>query len=110
MGAHVEEAKRCPIQRMRLRDTGLVEDDPLDKALIDLLRERDSQRTIVMLKDGQRLEVLNIAWGYDVGDKYAHVSTNISPSLTGLPFDFFFTSEVRTVLDPETGAQLWEAR
>jgi hypothetical protein len=87
-----------------------VRDDPLDKALVDLLRERDGDSTIVILEDGQRLDVRNIVWGYDQGDKYAHISTNVSPRLAGQPFDFFFTSQVQTVVDPGTGARLWEAK
>jgi hypothetical protein len=94
---------------MRLRDNGLVDDARLDKALVDLLRQRDGASTTVIFKDDRRLEVRNVACGYDEGDEYAHISTNVSPQVTGVPFDFFFTSEVQTVLDPGTGARLWEA-
>jgi len=84
-------------------------DDPLDSDLIDLLRRRDGVSTIFILQDGERLDVHNIAWGYDIGVRHAHVSTNVSPSLAGLQFDSFFTSEVLRVLDPETGSQLWSS-
>ena len=43
--------------------------------------------------------VLNIAWGYDAGDSYAHVTTNISLPVPGFETHFFFTKEVIAVLD-----------
>jgi hypothetical protein len=51
----------------------------LDRAVLATLRARDGQATTVVLKDGRSLEVLNIAWGYDEGEPFAHVTTNISP-------------------------------
>lgn len=76
--------------------------EPADQELIDLLLERDGRWTEVELHDGHRLRVLNIAWGYDEGDEYAHVTTNCSPSPgRRVPMDFFFTSDVARVIDPE---------
>lgn len=72
---------------------------PLDTALIDLLRERDGKRTTLITADGSRLVVYNIAWGYDMGDEFAHVTTNISPKVERASVDFFFTHDVRDVLD-----------
>ena len=51
--------------------------------------------------------VLNIAWGYDAGDSYAHITTNISPSVPGFETDFFSTKEVIAVLDAVTVVELW---
>ena len=51
--------------------------------------------------------VLNIAWGYDAGDSYAHITTNISPSVPGLETDFFFTAEVIAVLDAVASVEPW---
>lgn len=58
-----------------------------------------------MLRDGRRLSVINVAWGYDIGDEYAHVTSNISPGIDGESVDFFFTSDVEIVLD-EAGQEL----
>jgi hypothetical protein len=49
---------------------------------------------------------LDIAWGYDWQDEYAHVTTNCSPGSPGLSLDFFFTHEVATVLGDD-GAVLY---
>lgn len=73
---------------------------PRDSQLIELFQRRDGLATVVVLRDGQRLTVHNIAWGYDMGDQFAHVTSNISPFVAGEPIEFFFTSEVRDVLDP----------
>jgi hypothetical protein len=79
--------------------------DPADKTLVELLVERDGQRTLVQLRDGRRLSVINIAWGYDIGDEYAHITTNISPSVEGESIDLFVTNEVVAVQD-ESGLNL----
>ncbi|HEU0102230.1 MAG TPA: hypothetical protein VFR07_07910 [Mycobacteriales bacterium] len=50
--------------------------------------------------------MLDIAWGYDWQDEYAHVTTNCSPGSPGLSLDFFFTHEVATVLGDD-GAVLY---
>jgi hypothetical protein len=80
--------------------------DQRDRDVLRLLQERDGVETLVVLRDGQRLTVVNIAWGYDAGDEFSHVTTNISPSEEGRSFDLFFTSEVASILDPSTGATL----
>ena len=74
---------------------------PADESLIRLLQERDGRSSVVLLRDGRRLDVWNIAWGYDMGDEYAHVTTNISPTVEGASIDFFFTNDVTAVLDEE---------
>jgi hypothetical protein len=81
--------------------------EPLDQDLIDLLRARDATLTIVRLASGESLSVWNIAWGYDFYDAHAHVTTNISPSIDGEAFDFFFTHEVLEVVDPLSDQLLW---
>lgn len=81
---------------------------PADNALIGLLHQRDGRKTTVVLMDGRRLDLWNIAWGYDMGDEFAHVTTNCSPFIEGSSLDVFFTNEVTMVLDekgePATGA------
>ena len=73
------------------------------------LQGRDGQPTIVVLRDGQALLVMNIAWGYDEGEGFAHITTNISPFQDGRDIDLFLTSDVLHILDPVTGATLWTA-
>jgi hypothetical protein len=83
--------------------------EPADQELIDLLVAREGIWTEVELFDGKTLRVLNIAWGYDQGDEYAHVTTNCSPSPgRRVPMDFFFTNDVTRVIDPETREVLYE--
>ena len=45
--------------------------------------------TTVRLRDGTDHLVHDIAWGYDDGDRYAHITTNVGPGGDGLPVDFF---------------------
>jgi len=40
-----------------------------DDALIELLRSQDGELTTVVLANGARLDVVNIAWGYDEGEE-----------------------------------------
>lgn len=72
---------------------------PADRALLDLLNERDGRRTTVVLTDGRSLDLWNIAWGYDVGDEFAHVTSNCNPFIDGASLDVFFTNEVAKVLN-----------
>ena len=81
---------------------------PLDEDLIGLLCGRDGQETEAELQDGRRCRVLNIAWGYDAGDDYAHVTTNISPSVHGFDVDFFFTNEILRLRDPVGVEVIWQ--
>ena len=60
------------------------------------------------LSGPRSLEVFNIAWGEDMGDDYEHLTTNISPDIDGTTVDLFFTDEVARIVDPASGALLWE--
>ncbi len=79
-----------------------------DEAIIELLRARDGVATDVRLRDGRVCIAFNIAWGYDIGDDFAHVSTNVSPRAEGRDFDFFFTSEIDAITDPANGEVLYK--
>jgi hypothetical protein len=59
-----------------------------------------------MLRDGRQLSVFNIAWGYDEGEAYAHVTTNVSPSVSGESVEVFVTDEVVRAQD-ETGELIY---
>ena len=89
---------------------GAVVDQPApkDEPLLAVLQERDGQRTAVVLSTGAVLRCFNIAWGYDQGDEYAHVTTNCSPFIAGEAVDFFFSSEV-VRLEDGTGSCLFAA-
>jgi hypothetical protein len=82
---------------------------PQDEAILRLLQERDGLPSTVVLGDGRELTVFNIAWGYDFGDEFAHVTTNISPEVDGSTVDVFHTSAVAAIRDPASGATLLEA-
>jgi len=62
----------------------------------------------VLLSGNRTLPVFNLAWGKDIGDAFEHLTANISPGLDGAAADLFFTDEVVSVVDPETGRMLWE--
>jgi hypothetical protein len=70
----------------------LPDPEPVDEDVVSLLRDRDERETVVELQDGRRCRVLNIAWGYDTGDHFAHITTNVRPSVLGNDVDFFFTN------------------
>lgn len=78
-----------------------------DEDLLESLERRAGQETIVVLRDGRRLKVYDIAWGYDMGDAWAHVTTNVSPGFEGVSVDFFFTSEVALVIDPSSNQVIY---
>lgn len=80
---------------------------PRDEATLHVLRDRDGLLSEVVLSGDETLSVFNIAWGYDLGDGFAHVTTNISPEIAGTSIDFFSTEAVTAITDPETGATLF---
>jgi hypothetical protein len=73
------------------------------KKLIEILKTRDTLLTKLEMNDGKILDVWNIAWGYSIGDDFAHVTTNISPDQEDYAIDCFYTNEVTKVVDAETG-------
>ena len=80
-----------------------------DARMVRLLADREGMPTRVHLVDGRELEVFEIAWGHDLGDPYAHVTTNIS-SADRSASDFFFTYSVVRITDSETGALLFQVK
>jgi hypothetical protein len=83
-----------------------AEPDPRDREVLALLQRRDGSLTEVLLIDGRGLRVWNIAWGYDAGASWAHITTNISPDAEGEAVDFFFTHEVEAIRAPDLGLVL----
>jgi hypothetical protein len=64
----------------------------------------------VEISDGTVLIAHNIAWGYDMGDEYSHITTNASPFVDGQAVDLFFTNDVHRLVDPDSGDVLFEWR
>ncbi|MBL7253205.1 hypothetical protein [Paractinoplanes lichenicola] len=81
----------------------------LDEDLVKLLHDRGGVETIVTLQDGRCLVVYDIAWGYDIGEQWAHVTTNVSPGREGAAVDVFSTSEVASLTDPGTARRIYTA-
>ncbi|MBF6330187.1 hypothetical protein [Nocardia transvalensis] len=90
------------------REDGLRRVDPADRTILRLLRDRDRDGvpSEVVLRDGSRLLIFNISWGYDPSAVSAQVTTNISPAVGGAPVDVFTTAAVVAINDPETGTPL----
>jgi hypothetical protein len=80
-----------------------------DEALLGLLHERDGRATTVVLRDGRSLMVFNIAWGYDAGEAFAHVTTNVSPGVPDQAVDVFSSGDVASVTDPAGDRILFES-
>ena len=80
--------------------------DPRDLEIMAVLEARDAVLTEVRIIDGPTYRVFNIAWGYDAGESWAHVMTNMRPFVEGESVDVFSTSEVDTVRAPESGQVL----
>jgi len=80
--------------------------EPADTELVQTLTAREGVITQVNLPDGRQLTVHNIAWGYDQGDSYAHITTNISPEIAGAIVDVFSTQDVDSLWDGVTAQRL----
>jgi hypothetical protein len=77
--------------------------------IIEVLRARNGELTLVKLNDGREFSVHNIAWGQDMGDPEFHVTTNISPApLVPHVIDFFSTQDVASIADPQSGRVYFE--
>jgi len=74
----------------------------LDDEILAVFQRRDGQPTRVEMSDGSAVTAYNIAWGYDMGDEYSHVTTNASPFVEVTSLDFFFTNDVVRLVDPES--------
>ena len=71
-----------------------------------ILTARDGRLTVAKLTSGSVLSIKNIAWGRDDGADFDHITTNISPEISGFSIDFFHTSEVSELVD-EDGSVLF---
>ena len=73
-----------------------------DKEIIQLLRARHGIETELILRNGEKKKTWNIAEGYDLGEAYANLTTNISPSIDGATIDLIKTSDIIEIIDPLT--------
>lgn len=78
-----------------------------DLAILSVLSQHDGTEVVVVTRSGDRFSVWNIAWGYDAGDEWSHVSTNVSPWIEDARFDFFTTDVVARIVDPASRAVLY---
>ena len=76
--------------------------------MLALLAQRTGQPTIVRFFDRRELVVFDVAWGRDLGDLLEHVVTNCSPPQPGRESDFFYMSDVVSIIDPDTRKVLME--
>ena len=70
-----------------------------DKAIIEFLKHRTGKSTIAKIKNGSLFTIWNIVFGYDMGDEYAHITTNINPGIPGAEIDILFTSDIVEFID-----------
>ena len=74
-----------------------------------ILQERSGRWTLVELTGNRSFRVFDVAWGRDMGDEFDHITTNISPGpKEPHSLDFFFTSDVLKIIDPESGDVLFQ--
>lgn len=78
-----------------------------DQHIIDIFLGYDQLEKLIYLDDGTVLTAWNIAWGYDIGDEYAHVTTNISPEIKNASIDYFYTNQIERIEERSTGKTLF---
>jgi hypothetical protein len=81
---------------------------PEHARVVDILRHRGDRPSRVRLASGRTLVVCDVAWGYDLGDDVAHLTTNLAhPSSDEATVDFFRSDEVVSIDDVESGLRLF---
>ncbi|MEM9414362.1 MAG: hypothetical protein AAGA29_02640 [Planctomycetota bacterium] len=87
---------------------------PAHARALDILKSRNGSELWVTLKSGQVSKVFNIAWGYDLGEEIAHLTTNSSPKQKcqdaqgAADIGFFQTHEIARIMDPFDGTILFD--
>jgi transcriptional regulator with XRE-family HTH domain len=77
---------------------------PRDTAILELLQRRTGTPTIAKMKNGSSITIWNIMCSYDfVGAGYAHIMTNVNPTIKGEKIDVCSTSDMTELIDPATG-------
>ncbi len=70
-----------------------------DNKIIKLFKENDSKLLEIELENEKVLKVWNIAWGYDLKDEFAHITSNISPKIEDSQIDIFYTNDIVKIFD-----------
>lgn len=79
-----------------------------DEHIIKIFKTTDQIEKMVCLDNNSVLTVWNIAWGYDIGDEFAHITTNISPEIKNSNIDCFYTNEIQKIEDLTNGKILYD--
>lgn len=74
---------------------------------VEILSQREGLATLIELNGGESHICMNVAVGRDIAADYDHVTTNVSPEVSGLEIGFFLTNELDTLSDPKSGTMLW---
>lgn len=87
---------------------------PKHEIALDILKANVGELLLVELQSGRVCKILNIAWGYDLGEPSAHITTNISPQAEDedgieYPSVFFHADEVVRITVEENQAVLFES-
>ena len=84
---------------------------PHQRAL-DILVHRCGEWSRVYLQNGKVCVTHDVAWGYDLAEEVAHITTNISPPdneiVSAHGIDFFHANEITKIEDLETMAVLFD--
>jgi len=81
---------------------------PRDTAILELLQRRTGMATIAKMKNGSSIMIWNIMYSYDfIGAGYAHIMTNVTPSIKGEKTDVCSTSDIVKLIDPVTGNSIY---
>lgn len=78
----------------------------LGAPLLRVLAARIGRPTIVRMANGDEHLVFDgTAWGRDLGDMWEHVTAALGPG-SGSDMEFFYMSDVTSLIDPDTGGVL----
>lgn len=87
---------------------------PAHQRALDTLIHRRGQWSLVFLRDGRTSLVFDIAWGFDLGEEIAHITTNVSPGPRKEPdpafpviVEFFTADDILRIEDLDTGTALF---
>ena len=88
---------------------------PQHARALDILKSRQGELLFVELDSGERCKVVNVAWGNDLGEDAAHITTNISPMVAdedGFEYgsDFFQASDIVRIIDSASQGVLFERK
>ena len=80
---------------------------PADE-MFRLLWDRRERPTLIRFHDGEELVVRQGSGGRDIGDLWGHVTFQLEPPPADGSWIFSRASEVVCLIEPETGAVLYE--